>query len=118
MLKKLGIPVVALADLLSFGVPKKAEAGVHFGIGIGVAPPYSYYDPYYAAPYSPYVYPYGEAYAGPAYVEPYTYVTPYSYGGYWGRGWHDRGRGERFDRGRGFGHFHGGGEHFRGGHRR
>ena len=86
MIKKLGIPILALAALLCFGAPRKAEAAVRFGIGVGVAPAYPYYSPYYAAPvpYSPYVDPYDYAY--PGYVAPYA-AAPYGYGYGFGLGW-------------------------------
>jgi hypothetical protein len=65
MLKKLGIPMVALAGLLTFATPKPADARVRFGVTVGVPPPYAY-----CSPYSPY--------CGP-------YAYPYVYGGW---GWH------------------------------
>jgi len=82
MLKKLGLPVMALAAMLTFGAPKPAEAKVHFGVVIGAPPVYnpycSVYNPYNCVPYG-YAYPYG------AYAYPYTYPAPYIYGGW---GWH------------------------------
>jgi hypothetical protein len=89
MLKRLGLPLVAVAAILSLN-PKPADAKVHFGVYLGrpvyVAPgpdPYYYapytYDPYYAPYYDPYfVYPPVYSY-GPAYVTP-------GYRGFAGRG--------------------------------
>ena len=75
MLKKLGIPTLALAALLSV-VP--AKAAVRFGVGIG-GPIYAPAYPYYSAPY--YGYPYG-------------YYGYYGWGprvyGYWGPHYHWR----------------------------
>lgn len=100
MLKKLGIPVLALAGMLAFATPKPAEAKVHFGVTIGAPPVYPYA---YCSPYGPYctsyAYPYGGAY-------PY-YSYPYIYGG-WGGGWH----------GHHDIHEHHEGHEFRGGHHR
>jgi hypothetical protein len=84
MLKKLGIPFLALMGMLMFAAPKAADAKVHFGVTFGAPPVYPFYQ--YCSPYnpycSPYVYPYG-----------YTYQQPYVYGGWgWGhRGyeWHE-----------------------------
>jgi hypothetical protein len=79
MLKKIGIPMMALAGALMFAAPHPAKAGVRFGVGIGVpvytAPAY----PVYPAPY-PYVAP-APVYPGPAYVAPYV-----GFGGGWGWG--------------------------------
>ena len=63
MLRKLGIPALALAALMTI-VPA-ASAGVRFRVGIGgpvyaPAPYYGYYyNPYYAYPAYPYVGVYG-----------------------------------------------------------
>jgi hypothetical protein len=119
MLKKLGLSAIALLGILLIAPAQQAKAGVHFGIGVGVAPAVPYYgyaappapDPYYSAPYDPYAYGYNTPYVAP-YVTP-SYVYPYSYGGYYGGGW-----------GRGYGHDYrgayrggwGGGHEFRGGH--
>lgn len=67
LLRKLGIPAVALAGMLALFTPSSADAKVHFGIGIGVSPYWSY----------PYQYPY---------YGPYYYGNPYVYGGGWGWG--------------------------------
>ena len=100
LLKRLGIPTMALAGMLALFSPSPANARVRFGIGVGVAPYYGYgyapyCDPYYGC------YPYG-----------YTYVAP-NWG--WGHRWDRDDFGHHFDRGH-FerGHFEGG--HFRGGH--
>ena len=78
LLRKLGIPAVALAGMLALFTPSQADARVRFGIGIGVGP--------YAYPAYTYSYPY----YGPYYGYPYGYV-----GGGWGwghghfhHGWH------------------------------
>ncbi len=93
MLKKLGLPVVALAAML-FAVPHKADARVHFGVYVGgpaypaYPAPDPYYNPYYDNPYDPY---YSQGY----YYDPYVYAPPvysypYDYGyGYYGRGGHE-----------------------------
>jgi len=75
LLRKLGIPAVALAGMLMFFSPSSANARVRFGVQIGVPayPVYTYPSPYYE-PY--YVYPYG-----------YTYVGPYATFG-WGHHHH------------------------------
>lgn len=118
-LKKIGIPLIALAAMLAFVNPRPADAAVRFGVYLGgpvypaypYAYPYSYYDPYY----QPYAYPYSYGYA-----YPYGYASPYYGGLYWGGGYHGhiehgfRG-GEHGFRGGARG-FRGGGGH--GGHRR
>ena len=43
MLKKIGLPMIALAGILAFGAPRAAEARVHFRVAIG--------GPVYTAPY-------------------------------------------------------------------
>lgn len=87
MLKKIGIPLLALAALLILIPPPKASAGVRFGVIVGgpvyaypaYPPPYVYSYPRYYNVYPPYpAYPY----AAPTYVYPYGY-------GYW-RGGHYR----------------------------
>ena len=112
-LKKLGLPILALAGMLMFVGAPKADAAVHFGVGIGV--PYGYGYPY------PYAYGYGYPYYGGFYG---------GWGGGWGRGYGGRGYygGGRGYAGRGYGGggfrgaarggggFHGGGGHG-GGHR-
>lgn len=73
MLKKMGIPLVALFALLLFVNPTPAKAGIHFGVAVG--------GPAYVAPvpaYPAYAYPYG--YAAPYYGYGYGYA-PYSYPG-------------------------------------
>jgi hypothetical protein len=77
MLKKLGIPVLALVAMLTLVSPPKANARVRFGVTVGS--PYYYT---YPAPY-PYVYSYPYSYYG----YPHTYV----YGGWYHRHhYHDR----------------------------
>jgi hypothetical protein len=71
MLKKLGIPVMALAALLLLFAPHPAKAEVHFGVYLG-APVYSY--PAY--PVDPYAYSYAYPYSD-YYSYPYAYATPY-----------------------------------------
>ncbi len=124
MLKKLGVPMIALAGMLAFALPPKADARIHFGIGIG-GPVYTAPVPAYPYDYS---YPYGaygNYYAPPVYS--YPYVAPgygyVPYGGFslgFGSGWgHERYEHEgHFEGGHyGGGHFEGhGGGHFRGGH--
>jgi hypothetical protein len=119
MLKKLGLPIMALAALMAFAVPQKADARVRFGISFGApvytAPvpvaPYAYgysypdYPNYYSAPapVDPYAYDYG-------YVAPAPYVAPVApyYGFSLGFGGHH-----------GYQHFeHERHEHFEHGHRR
>src|SRR5581483_11539274 len=75
MLKRLGLPVVALAGLLTLFTPLTASARPHvrFGFSVGVPAytyPYTYADPYYDAPY---VDPYAPGYYDYA---PYSYVAP------------------------------------------
>ena len=106
MLKKLGLPTLALMAVLGLAGAPGAQAGVHFGVRIGPAypPPYVYSQPYYY---------------GYSYPDYYVYPPDYGYSfGYWGghrdrwyrehrghewreharhdhghdRGWHDRGR--------------------------
>jgi hypothetical protein len=57
MLKKLGIPILALVAMLTLISPPAANARVRFGVTVG----------------SPYVYTY------PAYPYPYVYRYPYYY---------------------------------------
>lgn len=88
MLKKLGIPFLALLGMLAFATPKPADAKVHFGVAIGAPPVYPYYG--YCSPYDPYCSPYAYSYP---YGYNYGYSQPYLYGGWgWGhRGheWHE-----------------------------
>jgi hypothetical protein len=111
MLKKIGLPMAALAGLLAFGAPRAAQARVHFDVALGA--------PVYAAPVAPYPFaypyaapgPYGDPYFAPAYVAPAPYVEPYfSVGvGGWGGG-HYYGNGHE---GHGYAPpFHGGGRDF------
>ena len=107
MLKKIGIPVLALCAMMVLIPPPRANAAVRFGVFIGgpvygypaypppPPPPPVYYHPYPAYP----VYPY----PAPVYVYPYRY-RPYWRGGYEYRGY----RGYRRDEGRereGHGHW-------------
>lgn len=109
MLKKLGIPILALAALLAFAAPTPAQAKVRFGFSIGPAYPVSPY--VYAYPYGyPHYYAYGPYYP---YAYPYAYGYPYGYysgGFYWGghRGLDRHARVEH--------HFRGSERGFRGGH--
>jgi hypothetical protein len=77
MLKKVGLATLALAGLLAFVTPK-AEAGVRFGIGVGVAPTAPVVPAVPVAPAPPYADPYAYPYA---YDYPYptygTYAYPY-----------------------------------------
>jgi hypothetical protein len=79
-LKRLGLPMLALAGALVFVGTPQADARVRFGVYVG-----------------PGYYPY--AYTYPAYAYPYDYGYPYYYGGYWvgghyyhGGHWHGRHR--------------------------
>src|SRR3979409_694046 len=94
-LKKLGLPVLALAGVMMFVGAPKADAQVRFGVYLG-------------GPTYPYAYSYPNGYAYP-YYDPYAYPYGYSYpyygvGGVWGPFWgghfehrdfdhHDHGRG-------------------------
>ena len=119
MLKKIGLPLMALAGMLTFVTPPKADARIRFGVVIG--------GPVYTAPVDPYAYsypysPYGSGYyAQPAYPYGYGYGydAPY-YGAYSGYGyggghweherheWHERH--ERYEHGY-RGHYEHGREH-------
>ena|ERR1051326_8154976 len=82
MLKKIGIPVLALCAVALLVAPSRANAGVRFGVFIGgpvyaypaypppPPPPQIYYNPYPVYPVYPYVAP------APVYVYP-------RYGFYW-----------------------------------
>ena len=108
MIKKIGLPLIALTAALAFATPKQADARVRFGVAIGgpvyagPAPyaPYAYpsYNPYYAAPYPAYVAP------GPVYVGPSVGVGFGFGGGYGGYGY---GRPAIVNRGYGGGGFRG-----------
>lgn len=107
MLKSLGLPLLALAAMLSFASPKPAEAKVHFGVVVGAPPVYSYQ---YCSPYDPYCSPYTYSYPY-AYSYPYPYYQPYVYGGWgWGHRNHEFHEHHEFRE-------HHGGEHRGGGHR-
>jgi hypothetical protein len=117
MLKRFGLPVVALLGMFVLFSAAPANAQTRFGVFVGgPAPVYQYAPPVYPAyPYYPYA---GSYYGAPGY--PYYAAPYYGYGFGYGFGFHDGFRRD-FDhrdfRG-GFGHghenFHGGG----GGHRR
>jgi hypothetical protein len=85
--------LLTIALLGVLGISSQANAGVHFGVGIGVGPGYYGAYPYYGYPYGygPYYYPGPNIYVGPGY---YPWYNGYWHGGYY--------------RGRGFrgGHFH------------
>lgn len=119
MLKKLGLPMMALAGLMVFAAPQKADARVRFGVAIG-GPVYT--APVPVAPYAyGYSYPeYPNYYTAPdyGYVAPAPYVAPvepYYGGGFsigFGGGHYYRGGHEHFEHHER--HEHGGGR----GHRR
>ena len=105
MLKKVGLPLIALSGMLAFAAPKQADAQVRFGVSIGapvygpayVAPApvssynYPYYDPYYVAPYPTYIAPapayvgpsigFGFGYGGHSYRRPVIVNRGYEHGG-------------------------------------
>ena len=97
MLKKIGIPIVAVLAFMVLLAPMHANAGVRFGVTVGppvyYAPPYVYSYPY--PYYDPYVYGYGY----PRYYYRYPYYSSYPYysGSFYWRG----GGRERFEH-RGF----------------
>lgn len=117
MLKKVGVPMLALAGLLAFGAPRAAQARVHFGVALGA--------PVYATPVAPYPYaypyaapgPYVDPYYAPAYVAPAPYVEPYfsvgvgGWGGGYGHGYVGHGYAPAFRGGGGRSFGHGGGSH-------
>src|SRR5689334_14098527 len=74
MLKRLGIPLIALAAMLTPLAARPAKAGVQFGVSVGV-PGYVYPTAPYA--YDPYVDPY--AYDPYAYTYSYPVVPTYVY---------------------------------------
>jgi len=89
MLKKIGIPLLTLAALLTVVPPQQAKAGVRFGVYLGA--------PAYVAPapvYPPYPYPYvAPAPVYPAPAPAYVYPSPVWRGHDWDhRDWrgHDR----------------------------
>ena len=106
MLKSLGLPLLALAAMLTFASPKPAEAKVHFGVVIGSPPVYPYYQ--YCSPYDPYCSPFPYSYPY-AYGYRYPYYQPYVFGGWGHRGheFHEREFHEHHE----FRGHHGGGEH-------
>jgi hypothetical protein len=89
MIKKIGLPLIALTAVLAFAAPKQADARVRFGVSIGApvyvgpAPyvPYGYpaYNPYYSAPYPAYVAP-APVYVGPSVGVGFGYRGGYGYG--------------------------------------
>jgi hypothetical protein len=84
MFKKIGLATLAVAGVMAFATPRRADAAVRFGVGFGV-PAYTYpVAPAY--PYSYYGYPaYG--YPAPGYGYP-AYVGPgVGIGFGWGGGW-------------------------------
>ena len=94
MLKKIGIPALALGAMMMLITPPRANAAVRFGVFIGgpvygypaypaPPPPPVYYNPYPAYPVYPYV--------GSAYVYPYRYGYSYRYRPYWRSGYEYRG---------------------------
>ena len=68
MLKKLGIPTLALVAMLTLISPPSANARVRFGVTVGT--PYYYTYPAYPAPYVYSGYPYYYSYPRPVYVYP------------------------------------------------
>ncbi len=81
MFKKIGLATLAVAGVMAFAAPRKADAAVRFGIGFGapgyaypVAPAYPY--PYYGSPY----------YGYPAYGYPGVGIG-FGWGGGWGGHW-------------------------------
>ncbi len=115
MLKKIGLPMLALAGLMAFVAPHPADARVRFGVAIG-GPVYPAPYPYAPAYVNPYYAP-APAYVAPTYVDPY-FSFGFGGGGYY-RGGYNRGyvghgyapafRGGGRDFGHGGGGFHGGG---------
>ena len=86
MLKKIGLPMMALFGLLAVAPLNQAKAAVRFGV-YGGAPAYTYpvYPPYPVAPAPAYVYPYA-GWGGPG-------VGPAFHGHFdRGRDFHARGR--------------------------
>lgn len=96
MLKKIGLPVLALFALLILVPVPQAQARVHIGIGIGV-PAYPVYPAYPAYSYTA---PYGYGYPGYSYPYAAPYY-PYAYG-YNGRRYYGGFRGHAHRDGRGF----------------
>ncbi len=69
MLKRVGLPVIAMLAALAVAHPTPARAGVGVGVYIGGGPVYT-------APVAPY--PYTAPVPAP-YVDPYAYPQPYAY---------------------------------------
>jgi hypothetical protein len=93
MLKKIGLPFLALAALLMVVPAQKANAAVRFGVAVG-GPVYAY--PAYPGPYA---YPYSDPYYNgyPSYVAPAPgYV--YGYGAWRGHEWREHRERERYER--------------------
>lgn len=81
MLKKLGIPALALVAMLTLISPPKANARVRFGVTVGSPYYYTYPAPYpyvYSYPYSYYGYPHAYVYGGWHHRRHYYYRH-----GYW-----------------------------------
>jgi hypothetical protein len=79
MLKKLGIPTLALVAMLTLIGPPTANARVRFGVTVGSPYYYTYQAPY---PYV-YSYPYYYSYPRPVYVYPSWHRHRYHRYGYW-----------------------------------
>lgn len=104
MLKKIGIPLMALAGMLAFVTPPKVDAKIRFGVALG-GPIYTTPVPAYSYGYT-YPYPHGPGYyAGAVYPYNYGYAYQAPYYGGFSFGWgghhvdhdHSRGRAEHFD---------------------
>ena len=81
MLKKLGLPTLALVAMLTLFSPPMANARVRVGVTVGS--PYYYTYPAYSSPYV-YSYPYYYSYPRPVYVYPrWHHRHRYYYRGYW-----------------------------------
>ncbi len=114
MLRRIGLPLVALAALVVLLAPSPAAAKSHFGFGVFVGPSYPVYPYDYTYPY-PYSYP---RYYYDPYYYPYAYYSYPAYG-YWGGSYYWRGHRDRDEfRGRGWGRGSRGDHDFRSGGRR
>ena len=95
MLKRIGIPVIALAAMLTLFGPHQASAATRFGVYVGPSYPV----------YQPYAYPYGYGYYPYGYYPYATYPPGYSFSFGWHRrhheGWEHR-RHELSEHGRGW----------------
>jgi hypothetical protein len=84
MLRKIGVPVIALAAILTVFSPHKASGAVRFGVYVGAPayPVYPAYPAYPAYPYPQYAYP---DYYGYPPVYDYAVPAPYVYrnDGWW-----------------------------------